>query len=304
MSDAVTNRSSHCAPTRYVSYIRTGTCLTPEELVVIAKQYNESAEKRIPATLIASDKAASGELYAALAERIGGKDVDWFKQPWLRSAPGVSKRLIQSAFRPEMPRAWLANSRAWLSTDDIDRVMRQYEEQYPSFKFLGTFPIDFDTRTLFGRRCIADEMCNLSVKRLNDVEQKTQFGAVLNLDKHNQRGSHWVAVYGTSDASSPNFGVHYFDSVGRKAPAEVARFQARIASQIAALSGKDIADVPITTRVEKRQFKNTECGVFSMYFLVCCMSGKMTVKDIVHAMGSDDLIHRLRFVFFRPPSSS
>jgi hypothetical protein len=212
---------------------------------------------------------------------------------------GDMTKLLATAFRPEMPRAWLANSRAWLSTDDIENVMRQYESAYPNFAFLGTFPIDFDTRTLFGG-CIADEMCNLSVRKLT-ASKKTQFGAVLNLDKHDQRGSHWVTVYGNSSTDSPNYGVHYFDSVGKKAPPEVDRFQARVAEQIAALSGVPLARVPVTTRVEKRQYKNTECGVFAMYFLVCCMTEKMRIPDIVRAMGNDDLIHELRRIFFRAP---
>ena len=31
----------------------------------------------------------------------------------------------------------------WLSNVDIDIVIKQYESKYPSFKFLGTVPIDF-----------------------------------------------------------------------------------------------------------------------------------------------------------------
>ncbi len=295
----ITDKPSHCAPTRYSWYLNSGTCFSPDELLTVAKKYNGAvaSNQRVPSRLMTIEHAASGALHDALALRIGTRDdAQWLKKPWL-----ASTMQLKAAFRPEMPRAWLANSRAWLSTEDIERVMTQYQYAYPKFKFLGVFPIDFDTRTLFGG-CIADEMCNLSVAKLHNTERKTQFGAVLNLDKHDQRGSHWVAVYGNSDTTSPNFGVHYFDSVGKKAPSEVERFQARIAAQIAAMSGKKITQVPITNRVEKRQYKNTECGVFAMYFLICCMSDKMKIPDVVQAMGHDDLIHKLRYIFFRPPS--
>ena len=35
---------------------------------------------------------------------------------------------INNSFRPEKPKEWLSNSREWLSTVDIEKVLSQYEE--------------------------------------------------------------------------------------------------------------------------------------------------------------------------------
>lgn len=279
--------ASYCAPARYERFLRSGTCLEDAELSRLASAYSRAhPDDAIP---------KGADKHAELARRLGSREYDWLAQKW---SAGHAREL-QGAFRPAMPRTWLANERQWLSTDDIEAVMQQYEARYPDFKFLGVFPIDFDVRTFFGR-CISEEMCRLSVHRLA-AGRRSQFGAVVNLDRHDQEGSHWVAVYGNADARNRNYGVHYYDSVGRTPPPEMARFMQRVAAQVAQHSGRAVEGVPVSHNSHQHQFKNTECGIFAMFFLVCCMSGKLDVRDVWRVMGDDDVIHRLRRVFFRPP---
>ena len=54
-------------------------------------------------------------------------------------------------------------------------------------------PIDFDEKYSMGS-CIVDELCTLN---LNSVKKrnKKRIGIVFNLDKHNESGSHWVAMF-------------------------------------------------------------------------------------------------------------
>ena len=47
--------------------------------------------------------------------------------------------LENKVFRPEGPQGRFE----WLSTLDINKVLYQYEEKYPDFKFLGAVPLDF-----------------------------------------------------------------------------------------------------------------------------------------------------------------
>ena len=54
----------------------------------------------------------------------------------------------------------------------------------------------------------------------------------------------------------------------------------------------------------RKQFKNTECGIFSMFFIVACARTDVPVKQIAERMiMNDDAMQTLRKVYFRPPTS-
>jgi hypothetical protein len=324
---------SYCAPSRYDNFKASGTCLRREELVQLARLYNRTLDdgswksflfqsfSNVAKAEIARARIdeSADDIFDQLKARLGDDDYAWLELPWVRKARGVYDAL-EDAFRPKLPKTWKSNDHQWLNTDDINMVMQQYVDKFTDFHFLGVFPIDFDTKTFFGN-CIANEMCNLSVQALKR-EGKRHFGAVLNLDRHDESGSHWVSVYGNLDLAALNYGVHYYDSVGRTPPPEVTTFMKRIAGQMtdanvrghASIGGsktkkKDnthkstggpVREAPCTHNRVRRQFKNTECGIFAMYYLVCCMSESIPIDDVWKAMGDDDIIHKLRYVFYRP----
>ena len=58
--------------------------------------------------------------------------------------------------------------------------MRQYEEKYPDFEFLGPSPIDFDTHKMHGE-CVWDELYKFSLKKTKDDGIK-KVGIIFNLD--------------------------------------------------------------------------------------------------------------------------
>lgn len=301
---------SYCAPARYTHYQARGSCLLADEVREIAESYNRAVDGQFRI----NTSTPTPSILSALRARLGPEEHTWIDSPLLARV-GSGMEELNDAFRPKMPREWTKNEYQWLSTDEIEDVMRQYEEKHRDFRFIGVFPIDFDARMFMGR-CVADEMCRLQVTDLRR-DNVRQFGAVLNLDKHNQRGSHWVALYGNIDADARNYGLHYYDSVGRRPSVEVRSFTSRIASQMAALNktnnmakngatgrrvGQTLVDgVPVSFNTIRRQFKNSECGIFAMYFLVCCMSERVPIPEIWRAMGRDETIHTLRNIFFRPP---
>ena len=55
------------------------------------------------------------------------------------------------------------NPYAWLNSDDIIKVMNQYEKKYKNFKFIGPSPIDFQDKKFYGN-CVWEELCNFSIK--------------------------------------------------------------------------------------------------------------------------------------------
>jgi Ulp1 protease family, C-terminal catalytic domain len=307
---------SYCSPKRYAQYKTRGTCYDVNELRLLARAYNQALKQStgpFGKRLIPKQKHEIDLEYASsfqdpekeiaylkknLSARIPVPEHVWGDLLIDPSKHGGVHALVQAALRPRLPNAWLENSHQWLSTVDIDNVMTQYEAGYPDFKFLGVFPIDFDFRP-DGKRggCIANEMCLLSVKSLL-ARNKRHAGVILNLDEHDKSGSHWVALYMCFDVHCANFGVHYFDSVANATPPEVTRFMGRIAAQMEDLLH---VEVPQTSNDVQLQFQNTECGIFAMYFLACCVSEQVSIPDVWKAMANDDTIHVLRKVFYRPP---
>lgn len=309
---------SYCSPKRFAQFKRYGTCFTVAELRTLATSYNRAIKRStgpLARTLLIGKKNSPVDLeYAGTLDE--SQERDYLQHALRQRLRGVQEHawadlllhpdskvyeVVQAALRPRLPASWLEKSHQWLSTLDIEAVMFQYEEAYPDFKFLGVFPIDFDVRRdSDGGHCIADEMCLLTVAQLAK-RGITQFAAVINMDEHDQPGSHWVAVYGCLDPESINFGMHYFDSVANPTPEQIQVFMKRVAAQMARHAHVQVWEVPLTRNDVQLQFKSSECGIFTMYFTACCVSKSIPVKQVWQAMAQDELIHMLRGVFYRPP---
>lgn len=285
-----------CAPDRAAAS-KDGSCLSLAEMQVIAQDFNQTvsnAALRIP--LHADKNALHDAIQKALTHSSCRGEYCWIDQPFLRSDHKAS---LERAFRPKVPSAWLSNPRTWLNTDNIVQVLQQYEKLYTDFAFLGVHPIDFQARYSSGQ-CIGGEgLCNFKVADLI-AKGKTQFGMVLNLDKHNQSGSHWVAVYGQLDAekANANYGVYYYDSVGMAPPPEARAFMKQVAGQMAKPS--PARKFAVKHNKVQRQFKNTECGMFSIVFLTQCMKKNISFDYICKHMRKDDGIQEIRQVIYRP----
>ena len=74
------------------------------------------------------------------------------------------KELKEFTFKPAMPKEWNKNKYTWLTTTDINKVMKQYEKLYPNFRFFGPVPVD----------CPKDIYCELT-----DIDLKRISRAVL-----------------------------------------------------------------------------------------------------------------------------
>jgi hypothetical protein len=282
--------------------------------------------------------AVLAELHAKLGTRPGQEGM-W---PGLlrerANAKGLAERL-EVAFRPEHPRAWLPNPRMWLSNFDIANVLDQYRVSHgPLFAFLGVFPVDFAQPIaaprlqrngakggvggfldrLFPARanapkepdCVSPRICRTTLAELRHAGHR-EFGAVFNLDRHDQGGTHWVSMYGGLDPRDrARYGLYYCDSTGKPPPEEIAAFMRRLALEERAASRARGADGKLHKGPRfmvrhnrlQRQFENTECGVYSMAFIVACLTTRHSYANIVRElMAEDPKMFQLRSVFFRPP---
>ena len=170
--------------------------------------------------------------------------------PIVKNIPDNS---VLDEFRPAMPIEWKSNPTAWLSTIDINKVMKQYEKN-SDFVFLGAVPIDFDYDFGIGT-CVSNELCNLDVKNMVK-NNKYRLGVVFNLDPHYMSGSHWTALF--SDFRTG--GIYYFDSYGNEPPREVQVLMQRIKTQGNMLIKNGIIDID---RIDNKYIQFSEYDVIS-----------------------------------------
>lgn len=292
--DGQRNPPSTCAPVRYRKSRQ--SCLTRSDVVQVASALGATADVL---------GAPINRLRAWVNARLEtAHESEWPDHPLLAGS-GLSSKLSQ-AFRPKHPETWLHSPRTWLSNYDIDAVMRQYNDAYPKFRFVGVFPSDFSSPKPYSYdQCVSAKMCNLSVSGLLS-QGVDHVGIVFNLDKHTGSGTHWTSLYVGLDPSVPDrFGAWYYDSTARAPLKEMAEFMARMKREaMDAGIASDSNPFPIWHNRRRKQFKNTECGVYAMFFLVACISTSYSIPLISQCiMQDDDKTHRLRTVFFRRPNA-
>jgi hypothetical protein len=292
-----------CSPARYDMGAKDETCLSIQELQQVARDYNNNFVEKIAGikqphkiALTNNKKSIMKDLKRELGQQCGNSDYCWVQQDFI--SPETKVELLQKAFRPLKPIGWYKNRQTWLNTYDILKVMKQYEDKYKDFFFLGVFPIDFESKDEYGS-CVAPGMCNFDLKRVID-KGKHRFGMVLNLDKHDQSGSHWVALYCNMLPRRKNFGVYYYDSVAFQPPKEVASFMKEIEKQVYQIFRQKVADrfALRYNRVQK-QFSNYDCGVFAEVFLTQVLKD-IPFDVICDKMKTDDDINKLRDVLYTP----
>jgi hypothetical protein len=201
------------------------------------------------------------------------------------------KELRKEYLRPRRPKAWDSDPDMWLDNYNILHVMKQYEEGYPWFKFLGVFPIDFSAPDPYkqnaGPKCLYKETCDLN---LADEYNKgvRGIGMIFNLDPHFKGGSHWVGLYiNLNNIKNPFVG--YFDSYGYKVPPLIAKLMRSFKLQISTCK--------LGYNARRFQYGDSECGMFSMYFIVCMMCG-ISFKDFCKDSVNDDYMLQLRKILF------
>lgn len=286
----------YCSPKR--AKTNDDTCMTLKELKTFAKDYNKSfPDERIP--LRGTKKELYNAIRAKLARYCGAhnREYCWIEQPFVDPR---HKESLEENFRPKKPKEWYNNRYTWLNTFDILDVMKQYEMLYKDFMFMGVHPIDFQS-TYPGNPtvCIGKVFCQFDIKTHVFDLNKRRFAIVLNLDKHNQSGSHWVSVYCNFDTKAKNFGVYYYDSVAYPPPKPVLHFMKTIQNQVKSyLAPKRSFEV--TFNKMQKQTENTECGVFSIVFLTQMLKAKHDFEYVCQHMRRDSGINQIRDIIYRP----
>jgi hypothetical protein len=269
------------------------TCFSIDALRKIADKWNTThPTMRIDYNTTTTGKSLWNSINNAMRSQCTN-EVCWLKQNFIKDSP-LARELMKN-FRPMMPKKWEENPREWLNTLDIRDVMNQYEVKHPDFEFIGPVPMDFDSKVGFGQ-CVINELCNIKLESLLE-KGKNKIGVVFNLDKHTQPGSHWVAMW----AQFPLQGkqtikpgeICYWDSYGMRPNHEVVNLIKRLENQAKTLGHQ----VNIKINKRRHQYKNTECGVYCIYFLTSFLEGR-EFEDIVENIINDDDMFKKRKNYF------
>ena len=233
----------------------------------------------------------SDTLWKSLDQRLKNKcntEWCWSKLPFVVK---LRDNNIENTFRPKMPKKWHNNPIEWLSTTDIEGVLYQYESKYPKFRFICAVPIDFDDKDSIGK-CLVSELCKTNIdtfvkKDINKV------GIVFNLDPSWKGGSHWVAMF--IDLSVHN--IYYWDSYGESPPKEVSNLAERLKKD----GKKHNMNITFHVNSVRHQYKNTECGVYCIWFIVNLLQSNNSENkyfELINNIIKDDKMQEFRDKFF------
>jgi hypothetical protein len=224
---------------------------------------------------------------ADIRKELGGKAGVGAGQRSFLNATGLSAQrkseLAKYYLRPEKPKAWTGDPDMWLDSNNIADVMKQYEESNSEFEFMGPFPIDFAAQDPYeksSKKCLITEVCNFRVEK-SLAAGKKYIGIVYNLDPHFKSGSHWVANF----IDIPRKMCYYFDSYGMKPPDQVAKFMKWITTHD--------PDIRLQSNGRRFQKRNTECGMYSIYFIIRMLAGD-NFKTFVRREPPDEFMLKLR----------
>ena len=113
-----------------------GSCFDRKGLQRIIRQYNSAfPEKAITYRRNTPNQILWQLIQQRLSDRCGDQEWCWLDQDFLRSDMEV-----QNYYKPPKPETQYK----WLTTSDIDHVLKQFEKQYQTYLFLGAVPLDFD----------------------------------------------------------------------------------------------------------------------------------------------------------------
>jgi hypothetical protein len=174
---------------------------------------------------------------------------------------GKSECIIANLFQqPKAPNSWITKPNEWLSSIDIENVENRYMNLFPSYKFLGCIPIDFDLKSKTGQ-CLVNALCSLKLKDLKK-QGFNQIGIVFNTDVHDGPGEHWFALF-CDIRPNVTARVTYFDSYATEPEPEIKQLMSRWNDEI---------PMEATYNLTKHQTKSSECGMYSLYFHYCCLN--------------------------------
>jgi len=271
-----------CSP-KDKSELNNFTCYTDKSLYKLRDFWNV---RHPDVQIMTNDTKEIHEKLTKYMSKLCNKESCWLKQGFI---DGKINNELTDSFAPESPKEWKKNPNEWLSSVDIMNVMKQYESAYKCFDFIGPTPIDFDTKMLYGE-CVWDELCNFNLSQ-QIKKGKTKIGVIFNTDPHNKPGQHWISMFINIKKKK----IFFFDSVGDKAPKEIMALVNRIIKQGKKLNIKFKFD---QNHPVEHQYGDTECGIYSLFFITHMLEDKFTEHYVKTHILKDEYMQKFRKIYY------
>jgi|LakMenEpi03Aug12_release.lakeMendotaPanAssembly.Ray.scaffolds.fasta_scaffold02653_10 hypothetical protein len=175
-----------------------------------------------------------------------------------------AKNAISSTFKHKGPRDVVRR----LSNFDIDGVLSQWCLTNPNFYNWGFNMIDFDREgaslAKYSILDILDGNASLNLGKYGGIIKRpcNIAACVVNTDKYSGGGIHWFAVL--CDCRTEPYSVEYFNSSGNPPRSQIVNWMERTAALLKQ-TGKQV--VQKTNTGLRHQFGNSECGLYSLFFI-------------------------------------
>lgn len=282
----VKEKNNKCSPS--IGFV-SGSCIPLSILHKIAEAYNETTKNKI--ILIGKDGTNKKylekyKLYLVNELQISlGKDqTKWYEYDFMDKLDKDVKEILEkSIFRIEGPDKQFE----WMDSIRMTIVMEQYEDLYQKFKYLGSVPLDFEKHDTY-------KIKDISFKELED-NGKHRFGLIINSDKHSGRGQHWFMMFFDLEKGE----IYFIDSCAKKPETygiEIEEFVNTIKEYLKSKGFKE-EDIIFKYNTIEHQTGNSECGVYSMYYIEKFLEGK-TFDEITKNVITDDEVNEYRLKFF------
>jgi hypothetical protein len=261
------------------------TCYSSENLLQLKNMWNSKNPDNL---IITNDPDMIWVELKNKLSNVCDRESCWYKQ--FMEKHHLNKAL-KDLFAPESPSEWKKNPTEWLSSIDILDVMNQYVKIYKCFEFIGPTPIDFDAMET-KKECVWDELCRFSLE--DQIRRgKTKIGVIFNTDPHNKSGEHWISLF----INIKKGFIYFFDSAGDKIPNRINKFVKRVIQQ-----GKKLP-TPIIFKFDQNypkehQYGESECGMYSLFFIVHMLEDKVTGEYLKTHVLNDKYITRFRKIYF------
>jgi len=286
-SKSKTFKNLNCSPNLNKNEINNFSCYTNSNILILKNLWNKKNKNN---KITEKNPLKIWIQLKKNMEDLCNKESCWLKQDFIKENVLLIENL-KNSFLPSIPESWKKNPNEWLSNIDINNVLKHYENAYKNFEFIGPTPIDFNYK-YNQKNCVCNKMCNFN---LNEKIQKNinKIGIIFNLDPHYKGGSHWVSLF--IDIFEKE--IFYFDSAGNKIPNEILNFVNTVIKQ-----GK-ILNPPIFLNFNQNypnahQYKNTECGVYSLFFIIKMLENKKDGNFFKTKKIKDNEIQKYRNIFF------
>lgn len=255
------------------------SCYSKDSLIKIAEIWN----KNNSLNHIKIEKQTKKKIWDQIQKNLNfvckKDEYCWKKQDFIKKLKDIDIEMY--TFKPDYPKAWVKDEKTWLNTYDIYYVMKQYEKAYDDFIFLGPIPSDCPTKI----KCELTKLDLIEMKKNNF----NKVGIIYNLDVSSGQGTHWVAMY----IDNKNNEINYYDSYGSKPVPLINNFIKSLVDKYTEHNFKST----IIYNDKRHQFGHSECGVYSMNFILERLHGT-TMYDISKVDIPDKKMNHLRKLLY------